>query len=58
MQLSMASKAYFILQREGKEMTSEEIRQKAKNFNWDLSTTDIDKAVEILEQLNMIKEQN
>jgi len=58
MQLSAASKAYFILKKEGKEMTSDEIKQKAKDFNWDLTTTDINKAVEILVKLKMIKKQS
>ncbi|MCK4404005.1 MAG: hypothetical protein KAW02_02840 [candidate division Zixibacteria bacterium] len=57
MQLSAASKAYFILRNEGKKMTSEEIKQKAKDFNWNLKGSDIHKAVEILEQLAMIRDQ-
>lgn len=55
MQLSAASKAYFILKREGKKMTSEEIRQKAVDFNWNLTGSDINKAIKILEQLQLIK---
>ncbi len=53
LQLSVASKAYFILKREGKEMASTEIKQKAKDFNWNLKESDINKAVKILERLDL-----
>jgi uncharacterized protein YwgA len=53
--LSVASKAYFILDKEDKVMTLGEIKQKAKKFNWNLTTSDIDKAVEILKKLKMVK---
>jgi uncharacterized protein YwgA len=55
MQLSAASKAFYILRGEGKEMTPGEIRKKATDFNWNPTASDINKAVKILEQLHLIK---
>lgn len=51
--LAAASKAYFILSKEGKTMTPYEIKQKAKDFNWSL--TNINNAERILEELDLIQ---
>lgn len=53
MQLSVAAKAYFILKAEGKNMTFDEITKKSEQFNWHLSSKDIEKSVELLGKLKL-----
>lgn len=53
--LSIAAKAYFILNREGNSMNMDAIIEKANQFGWNVSGTDIEKAVTILRQLNLVK---
>lgn len=53
MDLAAASKAYFILRKEGKSMTPLQIKEKAKAFQWSLP--DIDKPEKILEKLGLVQ---
>jgi uncharacterized protein YwgA len=52
--LSIAAKAYFILEKEGKPMNMNAIKEKAKNFGWNVTKDDIDMAVNILKKLNFV----
>lgn len=53
--LSIAAKTYFILNKQGSSMTTEEISLKARNFDWNIGSGDIEAAVEILRKLNLVK---
>ena len=53
--LSIAAKAYFILKKENEPIHTSEISNKAGQFGWKIQSTDINNAVEILEQLNLVK---
>lgn len=53
--LSIAAKAHFVLESEGQSLTPDEIRKKAKEFGWNISANDIEKAVKLLEKLDLIK---
>ena len=53
--LSIAAKAYFVLKREGKPLTVEEIKNKAARFNWKISSDNINKAIKILEEFGLVK---
>ena len=53
--LSLAAKSYFVLNKENKPMSIQEIKNKSKNFGWDLKEDDIDKAVEVLERLEFVE---
>ena len=55
--LSIAAKAYFILDKEGKLLTKEQIREKAREFGWKVGENDIDIAINILKNLDFVKEQ-
>ena len=54
MDISIAAKAYYILQRENKPLTSGEIRKKAESFGWDIDSGSIDKAERFLSELELI----
>lgn len=49
--LSIAAKAHFILQQEGRPVSSQQIVEKAKHFNWNISEQQIDQSVSILQNL-------
>ena len=36
-------------------MTKNQIKEKAREFNWDVSESDIDSAVNILEKLELVR---
>jgi len=55
MDISIAAKAYYILQRERKTLTFGEIRKKAGDFGWDIKHASIDKAVNFLKDLEVVK---
>lgn len=52
--ISIAAKAYYILDRENKPLTDGEIHKKAKNFNWDISSTSIHSAANFLKEFELI----
>ncbi|MCJ7577926.1 MAG: hypothetical protein MUO91_05705 [candidate division Zixibacteria bacterium] len=54
--LSIAAKAYFILHKESMLMNKDAIREKAKLFGWNVTDADIDNAIFILRQLNLIEQ--
>jgi len=53
--LSIAAKAYFILDKEEKAMTKDDIMTKASNFGWKVGEEDINVAVEILSELDFVE---
>jgi uncharacterized protein len=53
--LSIAAKAYFVLNKEGKPMNKDAIREKANLFGWNVTDVDIDNAITILRQLKLIR---
>lgn len=53
--MSIAAKTYFILDREGRTLTKEQIRSKAKELGWAVGEDDIGNAIEILKKLNFVK---
>lgn len=53
--LSIAAKAYFVLDKEGGPMNKDAIKEKANLFGWNITNEDIDKAITILRQLNRIQ---
>lgn len=53
--LSVAAKTHFILNREKKPLTKEDITSIAKEFDWKIRKNDIDDAVKILHTLDYIK---
>ena len=55
--LSIAAKAYFILNKEGRPLTKKQIREKARDFGWKVGENDIDTAIDILKNLDFVKEQ-
>jgi len=53
--LSWAAKVHFILKESGKTMDIEEVRKTASNFNWDLSDEQIERGIDLLLKLHLIK---
>jgi uncharacterized protein YwgA len=53
--LSLAAKAYFILSKENRPMNKEELIRKSREFGWNVSKEDINKAIEILTNLNFVQ---
>ncbi len=56
--LSIAAKANFILNKENQPLTLDQIRAKANKFNWKISSGEIDSAIEILENLDFVRTGN
>jgi len=54
--LSIAAKSYFILSKEKQPLTRDQIRLKAREFKWDIYENEIESAVKILKNLDLIKE--
>jgi len=54
--LSIAAKAYFILDKEDKPMNSNAIKERAILFGWNITDEDIDKAIDILSNFNFVKQ--
>ena len=55
MELSIAAKAFFILQKQGKGMTGDELLKEAKRFNWNIPERSLVRAVEFLERLQLAR---
>ncbi len=53
--LSIAAKAYFILDQKGKSVSSQEIQGAAKGLGWEVTTEELDRASTFLEKINLIK---
>ena len=53
--LSIAAKSYYILSHFQEPMSINDIKSKAKEFNWEIDKDDINKAISILEKLDFIK---
>lgn len=49
--LSLAAKAYYLIEREKKQLTPDEIKQKAESFNWPIDENSSGKAIDILKKL-------
>jgi uncharacterized protein YwgA len=58
MALSIAAKAYFILDQAGKPLTTEQLREKAQHLSWQVEKEDVDKAIDILGHLNFVQKIN
>lgn len=52
-ELSIAAKAYFILDRKDKPMSNSEIRREAEKFNWNIQQRSLEKAVEFLQKVEL-----
>jgi uncharacterized protein YwgA len=52
--ISIAAKAYYILQRENIPLTDDEIRKKARAFGWDINSDSINKAANFLSAFGLI----
>jgi uncharacterized protein YwgA len=55
MDLSIAAKAHFILQKKGKGMTTAELRKEAESLNWNISDQSLSRAVEFLKNVHLAK---
>ncbi|MFA6223357.1 MAG: hypothetical protein WC647_13685 [Desulfomonilaceae bacterium] len=53
--LSIAAKAYFILDQKGKSVSSQEIQGAAKGLGWEVTREELDRASTFLEKINLIK---
>jgi DNA-binding PadR family transcriptional regulator len=53
MKLSIAAKAYYILQKQGKRMSANELLVQAKEFNWSISEQSLVSAVEFLKRVGL-----
>ncbi len=52
--LSIAAKAFFILDKGKKTLGIEQIRSKAREFQWNITDSEIESAIKILKDLNLI----
>jgi uncharacterized protein len=55
-ELSIAAKAYYILTKQGKEMSRTELRQEAQKFDWSIQENSLASAVHFLERVGLAKE--
>jgi uncharacterized protein YwgA len=55
LKLSIAAKSFFILKNESKPMNAEKIREKALSFNWKITDTDINTAIDFLKEMHLAK---
>ncbi len=53
-ELSIAAKAYFILSQQPRKMSAEEILQEATKFNWKIESSSLKRAVQFLENVNLV----
>ena len=53
LELSIAAKAYFILDKRNKAMSNSEIRREAEKFRWDIQPQSLERAVGFLQQVNL-----
>lgn len=58
LKLSIAAKSFFILKNESKPMNAEKIREKALSFNWNITDTDINTAIDFLKDMSLAKSAN
>ncbi len=56
--LSWAAKVYYLLQRQGKQITYGEIKKMGKGLGWQLSEVEIDSAAKLLSALKLARKQN
>jgi len=56
--LSSAAKVYYLLQKQGKQITYEEIKRMGKNLGWQLSETEIDSAAKLLSALKLARKED
>lgn len=54
--LSWAAKVHFILNQEQRHLTRDEIARLADTFNWKLNPSQIDSAIQLLKELDLLKE--
>lgn len=52
-ELSIAAKAYYILMRQGKEMSRSELQREAKNFDWNIQEPALTGAIQFLERIGL-----
>lgn len=57
-ELSIAAKSHYILKQEGKPMIADKIREKSKNFNWNITDKEINSAINFLKDLHLVKTAN
>lgn len=54
-ELSIAAKAFYILNKEGKPLTSTSIIDKAKEFDWHITENALNNAIELLVKLGLVE---
>jgi uncharacterized protein YwgA len=54
-ELSIAAKAFFILRKQRRPMSTEEIKREAEKFNWDIQPQSLEKAVTFLQRLGLTR---
>jgi hypothetical protein len=52
--LSVAAKAYFIVQAKGQPVTTDQIRQEAGRLGWEISKTELNKGIQYLKKLGLV----
>ena len=52
--LSIAAKTYYILNKEGRSMKREEICNEAKKFDWQINSENIENAIKVLQNLDLV----
>jgi uncharacterized protein YwgA len=55
MTLSLAAKAYFIVNTKNGSVTTDQIRQEARNFDWEMDERGLNEGVVYLEKLHLVK---
>jgi hypothetical protein len=58
MDLSLAAKAFYLIERERKSLTPEEIKQKAESLNWPIDESSSERAINILKKLGFTEKSN
>lgn len=53
MELPVAAKAYYILQKQEKRMSTAELTEEAKEFNWNIQRKSFDRAIQFLKRVNL-----
>lgn len=54
-ELSIAAKAFYILEKQGKEMSASELRREAQKFNWTIQEHSLGRAVQFLEYVGLAR---
>lgn len=55
LKLSIAAKSYYVLNKEDQPMQKQKIREKAKQFKWDITEGDINSAISFLENIDLVR---